>query len=182
MKGYVAMDERHVIKSLHKINEVNPFRMPRSLWKMHPLLILCLANIASIAFTTSSFVILSSPYLNKEMVWLCNRYQIACMPGAMTIREVVECMEAGADIVKIFPGELFGLAIIKAIKSPISHAPLIPTGGASLDNVSGWIKAGTEAVGVGGNLAAGAKKGDYESISKIMEQYITRIKSARKAK
>ncbi len=123
-----------------------------------------------------------SPYLNKEMVRLCNRYQIACMPGAMTIREVVECMEAGADMVKIFPGELFGPAIIKAIKSPIPYATLMPTGGVSLDNVSDWIKAGAEAVGVGGNLTAGAKCGDYESISKIAEQYIARIKSAREAK
>ena len=55
-----------------------------------------------------------SPCLNEEVVKLCLRYQIACMPGAMTIREVVACMEAGADIVKVFPGELFGPAFIKA--------------------------------------------------------------------
>ena len=48
-----------------------------------------------------------SPYLNVEMVKLCNRYKITCMPGAMTIKEVVESMEAGADIVKIFPGEFY---------------------------------------------------------------------------
>jgi 2-dehydro-3-deoxyphosphogluconate aldolase/(4S)-4-hydroxy-2-oxoglutarate aldolase len=57
-----------------------------------------------------------SPCLNVDTVKLCNRYQIACMAGAMTIKEVVECMEAGADIVKVFPGELFGPAIIKAIR------------------------------------------------------------------
>jgi 2-dehydro-3-deoxyphosphogluconate aldolase/(4S)-4-hydroxy-2-oxoglutarate aldolase len=123
-----------------------------------------------------------SPYLNVEMVRLCNRYQIACMPGAMTIKEVVECMEAGADIVKIFPGELFGPAIIKAIKSPIPYAPLMPTGGVSLENVAEWIKAGAEAVGVGGNLTAGAKKGDYDSITAIAIQYIEKIKAARAGK
>jgi 2-dehydro-3-deoxyphosphogluconate aldolase/(4S)-4-hydroxy-2-oxoglutarate aldolase len=123
-----------------------------------------------------------SPYLNVEMVRLCNRYQIACMPGAMTIKEVVECMEAGADIVKIFPGELFGPAIIKAIKAPIPYAPLMPTGGVSLDNVAEWIKAGAEAVGVGGNLTGGAKKGDYDSIAVIAAQYIEKIKAARASK
>lgn len=121
-----------------------------------------------------------SPCLNKEMVTLCNRYQVACMPGAMTIKEVVECMEAGADIVKIFPGELFGPAIIKAVKGPLPQARLMPTGGVSLENVSEWIKAGSVAVGVGGNLTAGAKKGDYESITAIGKQFVERVKDARK--
>lgn len=121
-----------------------------------------------------------SPYLNVEMVKLCNRYKITCMPGAMTIKEVVEAMETGADVVKIFPGELFGPAIIKAIKGPLPHAPLMPTGGVSLENVDQWIKAGSIAVGVGGSLTAGAKKGDYESITNIAKQFIAKIKEARK--
>lgn len=120
-----------------------------------------------------------SPCLNKEVVTLCNRYQVPSMPGAMTIREVVECMEAGADIVKIFPGELFGPAIIKAIKGPIPQAKLMPTGGVSLDNVDEWIKAGCVAVGVGGNLTAGAKKGDYASIVTIGKQFVEKVKEAR---
>jgi 2-dehydro-3-deoxyphosphogluconate aldolase / (4S)-4-hydroxy-2-oxoglutarate aldolase len=120
-----------------------------------------------------------SPCLNLETVKLCNRYKIACMPGAMTIKEVVECMEAGADVVKIFPGELFGPAIIKAIKGPIPHAPLMPTGGVALDNVGEWIKAGAVAVGVGGKLTGGAKKGDYESITTIGKQFMEKIKEAR---
>ena len=49
-----------------------------------------------------------SPYFNGDTVRLCNRYRVACMPGAMSIAEVVAGMEAGADIIKVFPGELFG--------------------------------------------------------------------------
>lgn len=120
-----------------------------------------------------------SPCLNTEVVKLCNRYQVACMPGAMTIKEVVECMEAGADIVKIFPGELFGPAIIKAVKGPLPQARLMPTGGVSLDNVNEWIKAGSVAVGVGGNLTAGAKKGDFMSITDIGRQFVQKVKEAR---
>lgn len=121
-----------------------------------------------------------SPCLNVETVKLCNRYQIACMPGAMTIKEMVECMENGADIVKVFPGELFGPSIIKAIKGPLPQAPLMPTGGVSLDNVKDWIKAGAVAVGVGSNLTGGAKKGDYASITDIARQFVEKIKEARK--
>jgi 2-dehydro-3-deoxyphosphogluconate aldolase/(4S)-4-hydroxy-2-oxoglutarate aldolase len=120
-----------------------------------------------------------SPCLNVETVKLCNRYKVACMPGAMTIKEVVDCMETGADIVKIFPGELFGPKIIKAIRGPIPYARMMPTGGVSLDNVGEWIKAGAVAVGVGGNLIGGAKTGDYDKITEIAKEYVSRIKLAR---
>ena len=120
-----------------------------------------------------------APCLNRETVKLCNRYRVACMPGAMTIKETVEALEAGADMIKIFPGELFGPAIIKAFKGPIPHAPLMPTGGVSLENVADWIKAGSAAVGVGSMLTAGAKKGDYDSITNIAGQLIEKIKEAR---
>jgi 2-dehydro-3-deoxyphosphogluconate aldolase/(4S)-4-hydroxy-2-oxoglutarate aldolase len=101
------------------------------------------------------------------------------MPGAMTIKEVVEAMEAGADIVKVFPGEVFGPKIIKAIKGPIPQAKLMPTGGVNVDNVGEWIKAGAVAVGVGGALTAGAKTGDYDAIIKIGREFVAKIKEAR---
>ena len=121
-----------------------------------------------------------SPCLNVETVKLCNRYQIACMPGAMTIKEVVECMEAGADIVKIFPGNLFGPTIIKSILGPLPYAQLMPTGGVNAGNAAEWIKAGAVAVGAGSDLTAGAKKGDYESIVKIGKEMIAAVAQARK--
>jgi 2-dehydro-3-deoxyphosphogluconate aldolase/(4S)-4-hydroxy-2-oxoglutarate aldolase len=120
-----------------------------------------------------------SPYFNKDTVETCNRYQIICMPGAMTVKEVVECLEAGADIVKIFPGELLGPAFIKAIRGPLPYASLMPTGGVSLENVGDWIKAGAVAVGAGGNLTAGAKNGDYASITDIARQFMAKIREAR---
>ncbi|NLX70371.1 MAG: bifunctional 2-keto-4-hydroxyglutarate aldolase/2-keto-3-deoxy-6-phosphogluconate aldolase [Clostridiales bacterium] len=123
-----------------------------------------------------------SPYLNLETVELCNRYRVPCMPGAMTIKEVVEAMQAGADIIKIFPGELFGPQIIKSIRGPIPYAKLMPTGGVSLDNVGEWIKAGAVAVGAGSSLTKGAKTGDYEAITKTAQEFIARIKAAREGK
>ena len=120
-----------------------------------------------------------SPYFNADTVKLCNRYRVPCMPGAMTIKEVVEAMEAGADIVKIFPGEVFGPKIIKAIKGPIPYAKMMPTGGVNVDNVGEWIKAGAVAVGAGGALTAGAKTGDYASITRIGKEFVQKIKEAR---
>ncbi len=120
-----------------------------------------------------------SPCLNINTVKLCNRYRMPIMPGAMTIKEVVEGMEAGADIIKVFPGELFGPTFVKAIRGPLPQARIMPTGGVSVDNVGEWIKAGCVAVGVGGNITAGAKTGDYQSITDKAKQFVEAIRLAR---
>lgn len=121
-----------------------------------------------------------SPYFNPDVVKMCNRYQKVCMPGAMSIREVVEVMESGADFVKFFPGSAFGPAMIKAILGPLPYAPIVPTGGVSLENVGEWIKAGCQAVGVGGELTKGAKKGDYAEVEETARKFVEAIKAARK--
>lgn len=119
------------------------------------------------------------PSLNVGTIRLCNRYQVPCMPGAQTVREIVEAMEAGADIIKVFPGETLGPSFVKAVRGPLPQAPLMPTGGVSLENVTEWIKAGCVAVGVGGNLTAGAKKGDYQSIADLGKQFVEKVRHAR---
>lgn len=120
-----------------------------------------------------------SPYFNAETQRLCNRYRVACMPGAMSIAEVVAAMEAGADLIKIFPGELFGPKILKAIHGPIPQAELMPTGGVSLDNVEAWIQAGAVAVGAGGSLTGDAKTGHYEQITETAKRFVEKIQAAR---
>jgi 2-dehydro-3-deoxyphosphogluconate aldolase/(4S)-4-hydroxy-2-oxoglutarate aldolase len=120
-----------------------------------------------------------SPSLSVETARLCNRYQIPYMPGTGSIREIVEAMECGADIVKLFPGETLGPAFVRAAKGPLPQAALMPTGGVSLENVGEWIKAGAVAVGVGGGLTAGAQTGDFQAITDTAKQFIERIQLAR---
>lgn len=120
-----------------------------------------------------------SPALNVKTVRLCNRYQVPVMPGVMTIRDVIEAMECGADIIKLFPGETFGPGMIKAIKGPLPQAPLMPTGGVDVNNVGEWIKAGAVAVGAGSSLTGGAKTGDYASITRTAREFIEKISEAR---
>ena len=121
-----------------------------------------------------------SPILNEEMVRLCNRYQKICIPGAMTATEVVKAMEAGADLIKLFPGSAFGPDIVKAIKGPLPQANIIPTGGVSLENVAQWIRNGCVAVGVGGELTGGAKTGDYEKVTETARKFVDAVTMARK--
>lgn len=120
-----------------------------------------------------------SPYFSPDIVKLCNRYRVACMPGIMTLTEAVSAMEAGADILKVFPGDAFGPNIIKAIKGPIPYAKLMPTGGVDVNNVGEWIGAGAVAVGAGSSLTKGAKTGDYKLITETAKMFVKNIKEAR---
>jgi 2-dehydro-3-deoxyphosphogluconate aldolase / (4S)-4-hydroxy-2-oxoglutarate aldolase len=120
-----------------------------------------------------------SPSLNTDTAKLCNRYQVPYMPGAATMGEIVAAMEFGADIVKIFPGELFGPSFVRAAKGPLPQASLMPTGGVSLENVEEWIAAGSVAVGVGSHLTAGAKTGNYDAITQRAREFIEKIRAAR---
>jgi 2-dehydro-3-deoxyphosphogluconate aldolase/(4S)-4-hydroxy-2-oxoglutarate aldolase len=101
------------------------------------------------------------------------------MPGAGTAAEVLRALEEGADIVKVFPGEILGPLFVKAILGPLPHAPLMPTGGVALDNAADWISAGCVALGVGSNLTAGAKTGDYGRITETARQFLAKIHEAR---
>ena len=122
-----------------------------------------------------------SPHFNPEIVRMCHRYRKLCMPGAMSIKEVIEVLESGADIIKIFPASLFGPAIIKAIREPLPQARLVPTGGVSLENVTGWFEAGAAAVAVGGSLTKEAlAKNDYSLLEQKAREFVTRIKEVRK--
>ena len=120
-----------------------------------------------------------SPYFDIETVKLCNRYRMAVMPGVMSVREAVMAMEAGADILKIFPADLFGPKIIKDIKGPLPYAKMMPTGVVTADNAGEWIKAGAVALGAGGSLTAGAKTGDYALITETAKRFVKNIKAAR---
>lgn len=120
-----------------------------------------------------------SPSINLETIKLCNRYRIACMPGTTTIEGVLTAMEAGADIIKIFPGEIVGTKLIKAIKGPVPQAQLMPTGGVTVENLHEWLHVGCVAVGAGGSLTGGAKTGDYQLITDTAIKFIEAVKVAR---
>lgn len=122
------------------------------------------------------------PAFNREVVSLCNRYRKLCMPGAMSVNEILTVMESGADVVKLFPGNILGPEYVKAVAGPLPEARLIPTGGVNLDNVDQWIKNGCFAVGVGSDLTAGAAKGDFALVTATARQFVEKVKLARMEK
>lgn len=121
-----------------------------------------------------------SPSVNVEMIKLCNRYGVPVIPGVMTVKEAIEALEMGVDILKVFPGSAFGPSIIKAFKGPIPQGNFMPTGGVSLENVNEWIKAGAVAIGVGGELTKGVEADRYDTIVETAEKFVLEIEKARK--
>jgi 2-dehydro-3-deoxyphosphogluconate aldolase/(4S)-4-hydroxy-2-oxoglutarate aldolase len=122
-----------------------------------------------------------APSLNTDTARLCLRYQAPYLPGAGSAGEVLAGLEAGADIIKVFPGEVLGPRFITAVRGPLPQAPLMPTGGVQLSNAGDWIKAGAVALGVGGHLTAGAKTGDYALVAQTAREFLDRIREARGA-
>lgn len=116
-----------------------------------------------------------SPYFSEELVRFCNRYRCPVMPGVMTVTEAIHAMEAGADILKVFPGELSGPRFIKAIRGPLPYAQIMPTGGVNVDNAAEWIKAGAVALGAGSALT----KGTHEEIVARAKAFLHNIREAR---
>ncbi|WP_125153562.1 bifunctional 2-keto-4-hydroxyglutarate aldolase/2-keto-3-deoxy-6-phosphogluconate aldolase [Clostridium rectalis] len=120
-----------------------------------------------------------SPGFDLETCKICNRYQVPYMAGCMTITEMINALEAGTDVIKLFPGSAYGPSIVKAIKAPLPQVPIMPTGGVDINNVAQWIKNGCVAVGVGGKLIEGAKTGDYDSVSNLAKEFVNKVKEAR---
>lgn len=124
--------------------------------------------------------LLVSPHLNVEMVKVSNRYQAISIVGAMTPKEVMETLEAGADMVKLFPADFLGVQYVKTIKAPIPQASIVPTGGATPQNVHEWINAGCDAIGVGSYITKAHKQdGDYNKVTLAAREFVEAIAKAR---
>jgi 2-dehydro-3-deoxyphosphogluconate aldolase / (4S)-4-hydroxy-2-oxoglutarate aldolase len=95
---------------------------------------------------------LLSPSLSPGMVEVAHRRGVLAIPGAFTPTEVVQALDLGAEMVKIFPAETGGPRHIRAILAPLPHARLLPTGGVTPENVREWFRAGAAAVGIGSAL------------------------------
>ena len=121
----------------------------------------------------SQFII--SPGVNVDTIAMCQRYQVLAMPGVMTPTEIITAMQAGADLIKIFPAETFGPSYIKALRAPLPQAPLMPTGGVSVENLADWFASGAMAVGIGSSLSGPGAKGDYAAVTARARAFVAQM-------
>lgn len=124
-----------------------------------------------------------TPSFRLACIELAHRYAHPIMPGALTPTEVLTAWENGADIVKVFPaGSMGGAKYIKALKGPFPQIEMIPTGGVSLETAADFLRAGSCAIAVGGELvsAAALKKGDYATIENTARQFVEIVQKTRR--
>jgi len=123
---------------------------------------------------------LVSPQLNRDMIKMANRYQAISISGAFTPTEILETLEAGADIVKLFPAEFFGPAYVKTVKAPLSQTPILPMGGITPENAKEWFKAGAACLGIGSFITKAAQKdGDYTKVTEAAKLFLKVVKESR---
>lgn len=121
-----------------------------------------------------------SPGLNVDTIKLCNRYRVPMLPGVMSPTEAITALEAGCDIIKVFPGNVVGPGAISSFKGPLPQGDFMPSGGVDVDNVDKWIKAGACAVGTGSSLTKGAKTGDFAAVTAKAREFVEAVAAARK--
>lgn len=120
-----------------------------------------------------------APAFDPATVRFCAERGVAVMPGAMTPTEILAAHNAGADVVKLFPGEFLGVQFVRAVRAPLPHIPLMPTGGVTLENIGRWIEAGVFAVGIGSYVSAPAKSGDIAGVAERARNLTAKIAEVR---
>ena len=124
---------------------------------------------------------LVAPNTDERVIGAAKRLGAPVLPGAFTPTEVVHAWNLGADAVKIFPASLGGPGYIKALKGPLPHIPLIPTGGVDERTVGEFFRAGAFAVGAGGALFdfKRLQAKDYAGMTEIAKRFSAALKAAR---
>ncbi|MEF9920162.1 MAG: bifunctional 2-keto-4-hydroxyglutarate aldolase/2-keto-3-deoxy-6-phosphogluconate aldolase [Erysipelotrichaceae bacterium] len=136
----------------------------------------CLDIVAARMAISSGAKFVVCPHFDKEIMKLCNTYRISCFPGATTVKDMLECLKYGADVIKLFPGDTFGPKAIKSFKGPLPQADFMPTGGVSVANIKEWLANGAISVGTGGSLTKGAATGDYNQVSEEAAKLVGLVK------
>ncbi len=121
-----------------------------------------------------------SPNTDAEVIRQTKKRGAVSVPGAFTPTEIASAYNAGADIVKLFPAASLGLDYIKSIRGPLSHIPLMATGGVTAENCAGFLGAGCVGLGIGGNLVntAQVKAGNFNYIRQEAQKYIAAVRGA----
>jgi len=130
----------------------------------------------------ASFIV--TPVLREDIAKVCNRKKILWSPGCGSLTEITKAEEMGCEVVKLFPGEVYGPNFIKSAKAPQPWTKIMPTGGVdtSEENLKGWFGAGATCVGMGSKLITNdiVKNRDFKLLEKNVKEVLSIISKVRK--
>ena len=125
-----------------------------------------------------------TPSLREDIAIACNRRKVFWSPGCGTLTEINRAEELGCEIIKLFPGSIYGAGFVKAIKGPQPWTSVMPTGGVTTEesNLKGWFGAGVTCVGMGSQLISKdiLANQDYDLLKQRVSDTLSLIKSLRK--
>lgn len=130
----------------------------------------------------ANFVV--TPVLREDIAIVCNRRKVLFSPGCGSVSDIARAEELGCEIIKLFPGDIYGPQFVKAILGPQPWTSIMPTGGVSPteENLKGWFDAGVTCVGMGSQLISKdilANK-DYAKLEQDVKNALAIIKVIRK--
>ena len=126
---------------------------------------------------------LVSPGMSEAVLQTGKEQGILVIPGAFTPTEVMNALEKGAAVIKIFPcSSGGGAAHVRALRGPFPRVSLIPTGGINASNAAEYIAAGAFALGAGSDLVdpTSLKNGNSDRITSAARQFVAAVSRARK--
>lgn len=118
-----------------------------------------------------------SPNTDEVVIKQTKDLNMISIPGAFSPSEIVKAHQLGADFVKVFPVGSIGSDYIKAVRGPLDSIPLLAVGGVNLDNMTEFLKAGADGLGIGGNLVNKSLiyDGKYDEVEKIARSYVKKL-------
>ena len=126
-----------------------------------------------------------TPVFREDIAIVCNRRKVLWSPGCGSLTEIAKAEEMGAEIVKLFPGNIYGPEFVKAIKGPQPWTSIMPTGGVTTEkeNLKAWFDAGVSCVGLGSKLISKelVKNQDYEQISNTIKKTLALIQTLKQS-
>lgn len=117
---------------------------------------------------------LVSPVLRAGLVPVALAADTPLLLGAYTPTECQAAHELGADFVKLFPADTLGPAYVRALRAPMPHLRIVPTGGVTVENIGEFLRAGCVAVGVGSSLlnAGLIEGGQWKELGRLAARFI----------
>jgi 2-dehydro-3-deoxyphosphogluconate aldolase/(4S)-4-hydroxy-2-oxoglutarate aldolase len=122
-----------------------------------------------------------TPVCRPSFVAIAHGANTPIMLGAYTPTEAQTAHEAGSDFIKIFPADSLGPGYVKALRAPLPHLRIVPTGGVDVGNVSDFLKAGCAALGVGSSLVSAKilQEGNWSELTRRAGDFVKAAKAAR---
>ena len=124
-----------------------------------------------------------TPVFREDIAIACNRRKVLWSPGCASLTEIARAEELGCEIIKLFPGEIYGPQFIKGVKGPCPWTSIMPTGGVTTakDNLTSWFDAGAVCVGMGSQLITNEilKNQDVVLLEDIVRKTLATIKEIR---